>query len=162
MFRSFIMSNFNYCPVVWFFCSITNTRKIERIQYRALKFVYNDYSSDYTTLLSRGNHNTILVHRLRYIAIETYKCINKLNPSFLHDVFKAKVLGYNLRDSNLVIQPVVNTVNHGINSFRYHGAKIWNNLPTDIKSAITINDFKSMLKQWDGQLCSCSLCSTVF
>ena len=33
---SFIMSNFNYCPIVWHFCGETNTRKIEKIQERAL------------------------------------------------------------------------------------------------------------------------------
>ena len=27
---TFIMSNFNYCPIVWHFCGETNTRKLEK------------------------------------------------------------------------------------------------------------------------------------
>ena len=31
MYYSFIMSNFNYCPLVWHFCGETNTKQIEKI-----------------------------------------------------------------------------------------------------------------------------------
>jgi predicted nuclease of predicted toxin-antitoxin system len=40
------MSNFNYCLIAWHFCGETNTRKIEKIQERALRFIYEDYKSD--------------------------------------------------------------------------------------------------------------------
>ena len=30
--KSFILSNFNYCPLVWHFCSKTNTDRMEKIQ----------------------------------------------------------------------------------------------------------------------------------
>jgi hypothetical protein len=48
-FRCFILSNCNYCPVTWHFCSEQNTKKIEKINDRALKFIYSDYhiSSNY-------------------------------------------------------------------------------------------------------------------
>ena len=32
LFNSFVLSNFNCCPVVWHYCNITNLRKIENIQ----------------------------------------------------------------------------------------------------------------------------------
>jgi len=47
IYYSFILSNFNYCPLTWHFCSETNTKKVENIQKRALRFIYNDYSSSY-------------------------------------------------------------------------------------------------------------------
>ena len=47
IYYSFIMSNFNYCPLVWHFCGETNTKKIEKIQERALRFIYNEYTSSY-------------------------------------------------------------------------------------------------------------------
>ena len=43
----FIMVNFNFCPIVWHFCSTGNTNKIEKIQERAFRFLYNDYVSPY-------------------------------------------------------------------------------------------------------------------
>ena len=47
--QSFITSNFNYCLVVWHFCSAKNLHKMERIQERALRFIYSDHSSSYNT-----------------------------------------------------------------------------------------------------------------
>ena len=38
IYHSFILSNFNYCPVIWHFCSEANTKKMEKIHERALKF----------------------------------------------------------------------------------------------------------------------------
>ena len=49
--QSFILSNFNYCALIWHFCSESNTAKIEKIQERALRLVLDDYISDYSTLL---------------------------------------------------------------------------------------------------------------
>ena len=31
-FYTFILSNFNYCPVAWHFCSENNSRKLEKIR----------------------------------------------------------------------------------------------------------------------------------
>jgi hypothetical protein len=39
---SFILSNFNYCPVTWRYCSENNSLKMEKIQERALRFIYDD------------------------------------------------------------------------------------------------------------------------
>ena len=45
--NSFNTSNFNYCPLVWHFSSAKSVKKIEKIQERALRILYNDFSSDY-------------------------------------------------------------------------------------------------------------------
>jgi hypothetical protein len=36
IYHSFILSNFNYCPVTWHFCNEQSTKKMEKIQERAL------------------------------------------------------------------------------------------------------------------------------
>ena len=46
IFRASVMSHFNYCPLVWHFCGATNTNKLERIQFRALRCVFLDVESD--------------------------------------------------------------------------------------------------------------------
>ena len=45
IYKSFIMSNFNYCPLVWMFTIKTSLSKLENIQKRALRFVLDDYQS---------------------------------------------------------------------------------------------------------------------
>ncbi len=54
IYKSFIRSNFNFCPLVWHFCSKTNSDKLEKIQHRALRITFNDFSSSYETLLDRA------------------------------------------------------------------------------------------------------------
>jgi hypothetical protein len=54
IYHSFILSNFNYCPVIWHFCSEANTKKMEKIQERALKFIYNENHSTYEELLAKS------------------------------------------------------------------------------------------------------------
>ena len=45
IYNSFIMSNFNYCPLVWHFCGQVNNQKLEKIQERALRILFADYNS---------------------------------------------------------------------------------------------------------------------
>ena len=44
--NSFIISNFNYCPLVWYFSRAKQLQKIEKIQDRILRFLHDDYVSD--------------------------------------------------------------------------------------------------------------------
>jgi hypothetical protein len=53
IYYSFIMSNFNLCLLVWYFCGEVNTKKVETNQERALRFIYEDYSISYEELLCK-------------------------------------------------------------------------------------------------------------
>jgi hypothetical protein len=60
IFHTFVLSNFNFCPLSLHFCSETNTKKFEKIQERALRFVYQDYEASYENfiLIKEKNANT--------------------------------------------------------------------------------------------------------
>ena len=77
---SFALSNFNYCPLVWHFCSSKSLRKIEKIQERTLKILYNDSTNDYNQLLNKFSKTSMEVKRLRNLAMEIFKTLNYLNP----------------------------------------------------------------------------------
>ena len=158
IYKSFIMSNFNYCPVVWMFTSKYSLSKLEGIQKRALRFVLDDYTSDYVELLDKANVPGMKIMALRYLAIEVYKCINGINPKYLNDLFTIKERKYQLRNVSIIDRDKVQTTNHGLKSFKYYGAKIWNSLPNSCKSAISVEDFKVLIKSWNGPKCSCSVC----
>ncbi len=51
--------------------------------------------------------------------------------------------------------------NKGLNSFRYKGPNIWNSLPNYIKEAISLSEFKFLIKSWDGPKCLCNLCQAM-
>ena len=52
----------------------------------------------------------------------------------------------------------VNQTTFGTRSIRYDGAKIWNHLPNSLKSAGTLEIFKSLIKTWEGPNCKCNFC----
>ena len=73
VYHTFIMSTFNFCPLVWHFCSKTNTEKLERIHFRALKFIFQDFVATYENLIMRAGTKTLHLSRLRGLALETLK-----------------------------------------------------------------------------------------
>ena len=97
IYYSFIISNFNYCPLTWHFWGEVNTKQKENIQKRALRFIYNDYASNYETLLKKSQLPTLKIRRLRTIALETFKIINKQCPAYLYDLIKIKNHSYSFR-----------------------------------------------------------------
>ena len=44
LYHIFIMSNFNYCPLIWMFCGKTQNKEIDRVHKRALRILFNDYT----------------------------------------------------------------------------------------------------------------------
>ena len=52
----------------------------------------------------------------------------------------------------------VNQTTFSTRSIRYDGAKIWKHLPNSLKSAGTLEIFKSVIKTWEGPNCKCNFC----
>ena len=110
IYYSFILSNFNYCPVTWHFCSEKNTKKIEKIQERALRFIYEHYENTYENLLKKSKLPSLKIRRLRTIAVETFKIIHKQSPSYLHDLISIKDQKYNFRHQDKAVLPGVRPI----------------------------------------------------
>ena len=85
--NSFIVSNFTYCALVWHFCGKVNNGKIEKINERALRILYNDYTSTYVELLDLSNSDTVLLTRLKNMTLDVFKSVKKLNPPYLNRIF---------------------------------------------------------------------------
>ena len=133
-------------------------KKIEKIQERALRFLYNDFESSYKVLLEKYGHKTLHFKRIKALSCEIFKTLNDLNPSFMEDHLSLKEVSYEFRDESKLILPKFNTVRYGKNTFTYYGAHIWNLVPGSFKKTADINVFKSLLKTWEGPKCQCNLC----
>jgi len=154
--NSFIYSNFNYCPLVWHFCSCKSSHKIEQIQKRCLRIILNDHESDYETLLQKSNKETMNIKRMRSIAIEIFKTINNLNAPFMKEIFVEKV-NPKVRPNDIVVK-AHSTATYGDRSLAALGPKIWNSLPESIKSENNYSRFKEYIKTWFGPTCHCTYC----
>ena len=90
LYKTYILCHFNFCPLVWHFCSKSHTDKLESLQLRALRFVFADYDSDYKTLLHRANMPNLELARLRALCTEVFKCVHNLAPKYMCDLFVAQ------------------------------------------------------------------------
>ena len=140
--NSFIISNFNYCPLVWYFSRAKQLQKIEKIQERVLRFLHEDYVSDYLKLLKASISVSLKVRHMRYLCVEIYKTLNDLNPGYMKDIFKVQQSAYSTRRPYNIKVPRANQTTFGTRSIWYKGAKISNHLPNSLKSAETLEIFK--------------------
>ena len=106
------------------FCSRNSNKKINRLHERALRLVYDDYSSSFETLLERDSSFTIHHQNIQSMLIEIYKSLNKVSSeNFFDSLFEFK-----FRQSQFPLElkmPFCNSVYHGKNSIRYFGPQIW-------------------------------------
>jgi hypothetical protein len=159
LYQCFFLSNFNFCPLVWHFCSVKSTRKMEKLQERALRFLLNDHLSSYENLLSKSGNTTLFLSRVKLFAIEIFKCFNGYNPDFIASCFSHKKTNYDFRDNFKAILPIFNTKTYGKKCFMYYGAHLWNHVPAGFKNAASLDIFKNFIKTWEGPRCQCSLCN---
>ena len=159
IFETFIVSCFNFCPIVWNFCGKSSMQTIEKIQERALRFVYDDSESSYSELLKKSGKCTMHVSRIKLFAMEMFKCINKLNPMFLNDIVIEKRMCKDFRDPSIMKIPKFNKIKYGKKTFSYYGPHIWNQLPVILKDNLDFMTFKKLLSTWNGPTCTCNCCN---
>ena len=147
LYNSFILSHLNYCSTVWHFCLKRDSDKIEKLNERALRSLFQDRSSDYGTLLKKAGKTTLYTRRVQDIAILVYKALHDQSPQYIKDLFKLRISNYNLRGIDILTLPKPRTTTYGLDSLRYMGPKIWNSLTDKIRSAENIGIFKQFIRK---------------
>ena len=69
IYKSSILPHLTYCHLVWHNCRSSDSRKIERVQERALRAVFNSHSESYENLLLRAELPSQL--RFRYTNVQS-------------------------------------------------------------------------------------------
>ena len=162
--KSFIESQFAYSPLVGLFHSRMLNNKINLLQYRALKFVYDDESSTFQELLIKDNSVSIHHRSLQNLAIELFKVKSGNAPFLMNEIFTRRNLPENSVVSNLRSQTDFynihnpKTVRFGTETLRNLGPKIWDIIPSDIKNSPSLINFKHKIKKWIPLNCPCRLC----
>ena len=158
--KTFIESQFNYCPLIWMFHSRTMNNKINRLHERALRIVYSDFKSSFEGLLMKDNSFSIHERNIQSLAIEIYKFLNGLSPSFLNSIFHNNISNsYDIRNNKELYSRNSETVRYETETVSYIAPKIWSNVPETIKMRSSIESFKTKIRKWRPE-CDCRLCTT--
>ena len=158
--KSFVTSQFGYCPLIWMFHSRRLSNKINAIHERALRITYQDHTSTFQELLSKDNSVSMHHRNLQILAIEMFKIRCGLSPDILSELFVNKTSTYNLRRNDTFERRQVHSVYHGTESLSFLGPKIWDLVPTEIKQSESLDVFKMKIKKWTPFECPCRLCRT--
>ncbi len=95
--------------------------------------MFNDQKGSYISLLEKCGYTTLLIS-LHTIRTEVFKSLNNLNPTFMNQMFEAKIISYELRNSTVLFYPKWQKVTYGKYTFKNHGSHIWNLLSNEIKT----------------------------
>ena len=84
--KPFFELQFNYCPLLWMFCSRAQNHKINRLHKRSLRIAYNGYTTAFEDLSAKAKTVLIRQRNLRVLAVEMYKIANGLSSDFMIDL----------------------------------------------------------------------------
>ena len=145
--NAFITFQFSYCPLVWMFHSRTLNNRINKIHERALRLVYkNETFLSFDDLLKRDRSVSIHQKNLQILATEIYKTKNDLGPKIMKDTFHFIQKPYNLRNDPELQRRKNRTVYFGTENISSLASKIWELIPSDIRSANSLGVFKEKIK----------------
>ena len=155
--KTFIESQFNYCPLICMFHSRTMNIKINRLHKRALRIVYSDFKSSFEGLLMKDKTFSIHERNIQSLAIEIYKFLKGLSPSFLNNVFHKSISNsYDLRNHKELYSRNPKTVRSETETVSYIAPKIWSKVPETIKMSLSLESFKTKIRKWKPE-CDCRL-----
>ena len=76
LYNSFVLSNFNYCPLIWMFSGKSSNNKFNRIHKRALRLLLDDYGSIFEELLQKRGEHTIPTKKFTTITFGSLQMLN--------------------------------------------------------------------------------------
>ena len=83
------------------------------------------------------------------------KIYHGISPTIMNEIFTLRHQNqYNLRNWTYFDAPKVRTINHGSESVRYLGSKIWEIIPAYTKEPDTTDKFKIAIKKMETRVLS--------
>ena len=128
--KSFLQSQFGYCPLIWMFHGRGLNNKINHLHERSLRIVYKDNNSSFKELLKKDNSFTVHHRNIQSLAIELFKVKVNLSNTIMDDILQTRTLPYNLRSN------------------------------TDFARIFNLNIFKNKIRKWEPKECLCNLCQS--
>ena len=148
--RSLVLSRLDYANSLLGGTSCSNINKIQTIQNRGAKLVFQVPKFTSAPPLLRSLHWLPVPERIVFkISVHVYNCIKKTAPSYLQDLLNIREPRRSglrsSKDKNKLEIPLVKRV-VGDKAFSKLGPVLWNELPMHLRNAANVEEFKKKLK----------------
>ena len=153
--KTFIESQFGYCPLIWMLNGRIVNKKINHLDQRILHIVYKDYISSFENLLKRDKSVTIHHRNIQSMAIELFKVKQNLSNSMLSNIFPTRSINYNLRSQTDFIRSNTSTSQYGLNSMRCFCIEGVVDDSNGNQKLVPIVSFKEKIRKWEPVVTLC-------
>ena len=109
-------------------------------------------------LLAKDKWFTIHQRNTQSLAIELSQVKRNLSNVIMCNILKTRALTYNLRSQTDFVRNCVNTRGYGVNLPSYFAPKVWDMTPSEIMNINSLQKFKTEIRKWAPENCSCYLC----
>ena len=137
-----ILPTLTYCGILHLQLTQTQINKLSSFYDRAVKVVFKNGNLD-------QDHNlpsAINVNKIRACKV-VRKCLNNDICEHFKDYFTLQNHGKHTRNNRHLLRlPIIKT-EYARRSFYYMGAKVYNELPLEIRKAESTNDFEKQLNE---------------
>ena len=123
--------------------------KLQRVENTAARIIVGAKKDDHITPILKQLHLLPVSCRIEFkILVITFKALNDQAPNYIKELITMSRPVRTLRSASnhCPTVPSYNTKSYGERTFVVAAAKLWNNLPKNIKLSDSINNFKSLLK----------------
>ncbi len=151
LYNSLFSPFLQYGILVWGLTYETHINPVLLLQKRAIRAIsFEHFTAPSTPIFS--DLKILKLQDLFHLKLLSfvYECVNKISPSCFHSFFKlvGSVHQHGTRQviKNNIFLTQKNTLQYGLRSVRYCGAKYWNDTPVEIKQSPSVNSFRQKIK----------------
>ena len=149
LYTGIVEPHFRYCCSVWGCAGSTEINQPQKLQNRAARIITNSsFATPSRPLIVELGWKTIEELIGNESKTMVFKSLNDLAPQYLCNLFtrNSACASRNLRNTETDLRlPKKNSAN-GQKCFSFRGAKLWNSLPAESKTASSLNGFKKSIK----------------
>ena len=148
--HAFVTSRLDYCNSLLHGISSSLTAKLQHVLNTAARIVTGTKIGNHITPLLKSLHWLPVVQRCAFkTALLTFKVIHGLAPSYLCELIRYSSTSRDLRSINDVFLDVPKSKSCiGSRAFVFSAPKLWNSLPYDMRTCVSLISFKSKLKTY--------------
>ena len=129
LYKSMIKSQFNYCPLVWIFCSRQSNNLINRLHERGLRLTYRNKPIKNVNRYYGGKNETKIHQKnVQVLMTEVYKIVNGTAPPIMNSLFNFRA---NIRNFLQIFTENRKTVKYGIETATYRAPFLRVNLSSE-------------------------------
>ena len=148
--KSYILPHFDYCDVVWFGCTKSESHRLESLLNFTCRTVLRrcKHSS-----ASAARHNlglsTLSSRRKLHLSQSVFKCLSSHWPSYLSQLFSGPNSSHHTQSySSCQLNLLLTRSSFGQRSFSFIGASMWRSLPANIRETKDFRAFSTKCEEF--------------